>query len=161
MDITTRIKMVWTTVAPYVTSLSGMGAKVLGLAWSALLVSFKPFWVPAVTLARNPLTAIVVGVMLIGSYLAGNEVRALRDHAAVTQLIHRHDAELKERDAALKANTAMLLKEKATLVEELDAAKKVNDALEAKLKLKSASSVPAKAPSKVKAAAAPKLLGLF
>lgn len=126
-----KLKVIWAIVAPYCLALYGMAVSCLGWALAALLVTLKPFWVPAVTLARNPLTAVVVGVLVVGSYLAGDRVRAARDYVTVSKLVRDHHAELRKHD---QDAAAFLLAEKAKDAEELNALKKHIDGLETKLR---------------------------
>jgi len=123
MTFTARLKAAWAFAAPYVTALYQHALTLLGWSWAATKVSLQPFWVPAVTLARNPLTAIVVAVLLIGAYLGGDRVRAVRDAVTVSKMIRAHKAELAEKDTTMRTNAALFIKEKADLVAERDALK--------------------------------------
>jgi hypothetical protein len=145
-----KLQVVWALAAPYCLALYGMMMQCLGWAWAALLISLKPFWVPAVTLARNPLTAVVVGVLVIGAYFAGDRVRAVRDYVTVSKMVRAHHAELRKHD---QDGAALLLSEKAKDAEELNALKKQVDALEAKLRTANIKPdvAPAKPTSKAKA----------
>ena len=72
-------KAIWTKMEPYAAALLGMVKQCLAWAWTALQTVLKPFWVPAVTLARNPLTAAVVAIAVFVAYVAGDGIRALKD----------------------------------------------------------------------------------
>jgi hypothetical protein len=163
-SIIIRARLALAYAAPYCTALLGWAVTVFWWAWAAVKVSLKPFWVPAVTLARNPLTAVVVCFLVVGSYFVGDRVRAVRDYVKVSEMLRAHKKELAEKDLALRANAALLLKEKADLVAELDALKKQNDELEAKTRSAKPAAVkiePAKAAAKTKVAPAAKPWGLF
>lgn len=144
-----KLQVVWALAAPYCLALYGMMMQCFGWAWAALLISLKPFWVPAVTLARNPLTAVVVGVLVIGAYFTGDRVRAVRDYVTVSKMVRAHHAELRKRD---QDSAAFFIAEKAKDVDELNALKQHIDALEAKLRAANVKPdvVPAKTAPKAK-----------
>jgi len=138
-------KTLWTKIEPYLALLWGMIKQCLALAWTALRTLLKPFWVPAVTLARNPLTAVVVGVLVVGSYIGGDLIRSLKDQKLIEDA---HD----EAAIIIKASTADNAKKLATLNGELAEQKKTIDGLEVKLK---AAGVAAKTESPRKVTAKP------
>lgn len=124
-------KALWAKIEPYALQLLAMVKVGLGWSWTALQTLLKPFWVPAVTLARNPLTAIMVGVMMVVAVAGGDFVRAMKDQNMVRD---------EKASAALiiKANNVehakLLIAAKAQANDELNALQKQVNELEAKLK---------------------------
>lgn len=160
-DIKFKIRVAWSYVAPYITAVSNIIARCIAVLWSAVLVSLRPLWVPTLTLARNPLTAVFVGIMVLGTYIAGDRVRAMRDTVTMARAMRSYEARLVDSAATLNANAALFVREKAALVAELDAIKKQNDDLEAKLRGAKAPTKPVTPPKAKAAVAAPKAWSLF
>lgn len=124
-------KAVWAKIEPYMTSLLGMVKVCLAWAWTAVRTLLKPFWVPAVTLARNPLTAVMVGVMLIVACVLGDFVRSLKDQ----NMVRDEKASAARVIAANNVEHArMLIAAKAQAADELGVLQKQVNDFEAKMK---------------------------
>jgi len=122
--IFSKIKTVLAGLVPLLTKLMGYLKPIATMGWKGVVLLLSPIWSPIVTWARNPLTLIMTGLLMVVAYGAGDLVRAVEGVHAVSNVTAEYKQKLIDQHKADLAHEAgVILK----FQEELDAMAKSQD----------------------------------
>ena len=108
-----KVKAFFAAAVPYFvnffSALKPAAVKVYSWMKTLVVTVLMPAWVPVVTLARNPLTAVMMLLCIGAAYLGGDLVRALKDNNNLADLKSRYEAAMEKQHTADLAHEAGII----------------------------------------------------